>query len=365
VSTSIPGKVQTVLGSVPAEAVGVTLPHEHLLVDLTAPYFSERADVASNKIARSKFTVEMREQVIEDCNSNLDNLRLDDEETAADELRTFGETGGNTIVELTSTDIGRDPHGLRRLARRTGLNIVMGCGYYIDRSQPATVRARTEEDIAEEMVEDLLTGAAGTKVRAGIIGEIGVDTLSEQERKVLRAAVRAQHATGASINVHVEFIMGGREAGLWAHHVLEEAGADLTRVVFSHQDSSGEDRGYQNLLLRDGIVLEYDGFGYEMKTKAYGGLTYPTDDDRIESIQALLSDGWQNQLLISTDICMKFLLRSFGGHGYGHILQSVVPRMRRAGIEEDALQAMLVETPRRLLAQPDRSSPELQGAVAS
>ena len=153
--------------------------------------------------------------------------------------------------------------------------------------------------------------------------------------------------------------MGGRDAGLWACDVLEDAGADLTRVIFSHQDSSHEDRDYQETLLEHGIVLEYDGFGYEMQTEAYGGLTYPTDDQRIEAIRSLVAAGWQQQLLISTDICMKFLLRSFGGHGYGHILDSVVPRMRSAGISDEALTAMLIETPRRLLTIPVDLSAQL------
>ena len=66
------------------------------------------------------------------------------------------------------------------------------------------------------MVSDLREGPGGTGVRAGIIGEIGVDALSDQERKVLQASAEAQRQTGAAINVHVEFIMGGAAAGRWA-----------------------------------------------------------------------------------------------------------------------------------------------------
>ncbi len=344
------GEAQTVLGPVPAAAIGITLPHEHLLVDLTTPYFNMPADAMGQHKAAAAFSAELRDAVVADFTCNLDNLRLDSADLATQELQPFVNQDGSTVIELTSADIGRDPRGLQAIARQTGLHIVMGCGYYIDRAQPQTIRASTETDVAEEMVHDLLVGAKGTDVRAGIIGEIGVDGLSDQERKVLRAAVRAQHATGASINIHVEFILGGRKAGLWAFDVLEDAGADLTRVIFSHQDSSDEDRDYQETLLEHGIILEYDGFGYEMQTQAYRGLNYPTDEQRIEALRSLIAAGWQRQLLISTDICMKFLLRSFGGHGYGHILQTVVPKMRRAGVSEDALRAMLIDTPRRLLA---------------
>ena len=163
----------------------------------------------------------------------------------------------------------------------------MGCGYYIDRSQPPSARSASARDLANEMVSDLREGPEGTGVRAGIIGEIGVDALSDQERKVLQASAEAQRQTGAAINVHVEFIMGGAAAGRWARDVLADAGADLSRVIFSHQDSSHADRAYQEELLADGIVIEYDGFGYEMATDAYGGLNYPTDDERVAAIAAL------------------------------------------------------------------------------
>ena len=363
-STIPSSEVQTVLGPVPAAAIGITLPHEHLLVDLTTPYFNMPAVASGQHDATAAFSTELRDSVVADFTCNLDNLRLDSKDLATKELQPFAKQAGNTIVELTSVDIGRDPRGLQAIARQTGLHIVMGCGYYIDRSQPHAIRASTEADVAEEMVNDLLVGAKGTDIRAGIIGEIGVDELSDQEQKVLRAAARAQQATGASINVHVEFILGGRKAGLWAFDVLKDAGADPTRVIFSHQDSSDEDRDYQEMLLEHGIILEYDGFGYEMQTQAHGGLNYPTDDQRIEALRSLIAGGWQRQLLISTDICMKFLLRSFGGHGYGHILQTVVPKMRRAGVSEDALRAMLIDTPRRLLAhQPVITSREGKAVI--
>jgi phosphotriesterase-related protein len=343
--------VQTVLGPVEVEEIGITLPHEHLLVDLVLPYFEPSGHPDVDALA--PFTAAMREPALANFNVFADNLRLDDGDTIVAELEPFTAAGGSTVVELSSVDIGRNPSGLRDISRRAGVHVVMGCGYYIDRSQPPSARAASMDEIAQEMVADLRQGPGDTRVRAGIIGEIGVDALSQQERKILQAAAEAQRQTGAAINVHVEFIMGGAHAGRWSRDVLAEAGADLSRVIFSHQDSSHADRAYQEQLLADGIVIEYDGFGIEMATAAYGGLNYPTDDERVAALATLVDAGWENQLLVSTDICMKVLLSSFGGHGYGHVLDSVVPKMRRAGIGESAIQAILVDTPRRLLALPN------------
>lgn len=340
----------TVLGPIVPEEVGICLPHEHLLVDCSGAYFRAPDDPSLRARALEPFTAERRDEVIADFTSCLDNLRLTDTQTAAEELQPFAAAGGQTVVELTSAGIGRDPLGLRRISQLTGIHIVAGCGYYIGDSHPPRLDSFSEEELADEMAADVLVGIAGTGVKAGIIGEIGFQSFAENERRVLRAAAIAQRRSGASVNVHVEFILSGRQGSLAAVEILEEAGADLTRVILSHQDSSGNDPGYQELVLGKGVVLSYDGFGYEMTTGALGGLTYPTDAERIESLRRLVERGWADQLLISTDICMKFLLKRYGGHGYAHVLTSVVPAMRRAGIGEHAISTILVDTPTRLLA---------------
>ena len=343
------GLVQTVLGPIDPGNLGITLPHEHLLVDLIRPYFSEPEDEEGRREAHQPYTLAKRDEIVTDCNRNADNLRLDDPRLAVEELEAFKSLGGRTVVELTSVDIGRHPAGLRTIAETLGLNVVMGCGYYISKSHPADLDSRSLGDLADEMERDIIEGANGTGIKAGIIGELGVDSLCENERKVLRAGAQAQRRTGAAINVHVEFIHNGASAGLAAVEELEKAGADLERVVLSHQDSSDADPEYQRTVLRKGVVLEYDGFGYEMETAAYGGVRYPTDAERIAGIVRLVEGGWERQLLISTDICMKFLLRRYGGHGYGHILETIVPLMRAAGLADETINHILVGTPRRLL----------------
>ena len=42
----------------------------------------------------------------------------------------FRRRGGSTLVDLTLDGVGRDPERLRRLATRTGVQLVMGCGWY-------------------------------------------------------------------------------------------------------------------------------------------------------------------------------------------------------------------------------------------
>ena len=161
--------------------------------------------------------------------ASLDDCRLDDENTAIEEMAFFKRAGGGTLVDVTSIGIGRDPRALARVARATGLNIVMGCSYYVEENHPPErgVEAKSEDAIVDEIVEDIFEGAEGTGIGAGIIGEVGCSwPLTATERKVLRASGRAQRITGAALTVHP-----GRhpEAPGEIVEVLRGAGADLSR----------------------------------------------------------------------------------------------------------------------------------------
>ena len=137
----------------------------------------------------------------------------------------YKQFGGDTIVDATSLGIGRDPVGLARISRATGVNVIMGGSHYVDQAHPEDMGERAEEEIFEKIVEDVTVGVDGTGIKCGIIGEVGCTwPLTDNERKVLRASARAQQATGAPILIHP-----GRDevAPLEIVEVLSEAGADL------------------------------------------------------------------------------------------------------------------------------------------
>lgn len=340
--------IQTVLGPIPPQEAGITLPHEHLLCDLTL-YMEEPSDREAEEWAARTFTVDNRWRVISNCNTNRDNLLLDDPSLIVEELRPFTAAGGRTLVDLTSRGLDPRPETVARIARESRLNVVLGAGYYIGESHPPEMADLSEEDIAGEIVTHVTEGFGETGIRAGIIGEIGFQNGTSAEEKSLRGAALAQLATGAPLNVHVPYGPGREDLCRRAGDILHETGADLSRVVLSHQDLSYLDHEYQDRVLSRGVTLEMDCFGLEMTTDAYGGWDFPTDRDRIAGVASLVERGWADQVLISTDMCMKFQLRAYGGHGFGHILDTVVPRMRKAGIPDAALDRILVENTRRLL----------------
>lgn len=344
------GSVRTVLGDVASSALGMTLTHEHLLI--TFGRWRGGTGIArmdsDDPRARQPITLETVGWVRRYWANHPDNSRLDDESLAVDELRLFKEAGGGAVVDATNPDLKRDPEALVRISRATGVQIVMGAGHYIDEHHPLDIDARTEDTLVEEIVGDVTRGCDGTSVRAGIIGEIGCSApMTANERKSLRAAARAQRATGAARLVHP-----GRAvtAPLEAMQVVIEAGGDPQRTVMSHIDRTLFDQEDMIALARTGCCLEFDLFGQESSFYPLSPIDMPNDATRIDHLRRLIAEGFGDRLVIAHDICRKTSLVHYGGDGYAHIPQNVVPIMRRKGMTEAQIEAILVHNPARVLA---------------
>ena len=347
------GMAQTVLGPVDARELGVVLPHEHLFCDLSC-YMSEPSDPAERKLAHQEIGLDNLWFARHNLFSNEDNLVLDSEELAVKEAAFFKEAGGGTIVDVSPIGIGRYPRGLVNVAMATGLHVIMGTSYYVANSRtPEMVRSpKTEDDIAEEFIEEIGNGVDGTGIKPGIIGEIGCSwPLEEVERRALRAAGIAQQVTGAAVSLHP-----GAYEGAPLEHVrlLREVGADTNRVILGHMTRTlpPDARMARAQLAETGCYLEYDWFGREGDLPVSLASQYDRVNDvsRIHQIVQLVEDGYLERILISHDICFKVMLRSYGGGGYGYILKFAVPEMLRTGMTEEQIHTITVENPRRALA---------------
>ncbi len=105
-------------------------------------------------------------------------------EVITEEIAKLREAGGRAVVELTCGGLKPNPEGLAEIARKTDMQIIMGCGYYVEEYQNAEAFARSIDDFAAEMTGQVLDGAWGTDIRAGIIGEIGCQSpWTDQEKK--------------------------------------------------------------------------------------------------------------------------------------------------------------------------------------
>ena len=347
------GKIQTVLGLIAPEGLGNTMMHEHLIIDITAwvkNTFGEPTDDVEWAMLTRPVSMDILWWLRYHPFQNFDDCQLLDEKTAIDEVLMYKNVGGNSIVDPTVLGLARDPLALSRISRATGINIIMGTGYYVEPSYPrnANISGKSEEEIAEEFVKDIFEGVGYTGVRAGIIDELGcTHPMTENEKKVLRAGAIAQRKTGAAIGVHP-----GRHEDDFMEvvRILDKAGADLNRTVICHLDRSVRTFKTRLAVAKAGCYLEYDVFGREGYYPPRFQITdIPNDATRIDELKELADKGYQNRLLLSQDVCNKTALCKYGGWGYGHILREAVPVMRIKGVPEDLINKMLVENPKRIL----------------
>jgi len=342
------GKAQTVLGLIESEKIGITLPHEHLLLDLSTRFVLPDDRVTTKAMAEMPVSMENLGWLRCNWYHNIDNLRLDNIGLAIKEVERFRNEGGSTIVDQTNNGLGRDPQAIARISRATGVNVIMGSGYYVSSSPIGPeLKAKSVEQLGEEIAKDIFEGVDG--ICAGIIGEIGADSwpLCEEEKKSLKAASLAQKATGASINVHT-----GRRAE--SHplilEILEKAGANLNRVILSHLDRDTYPMEKLVELAKTGCCLEFDLFGTEgYHPQRYENIDTPNDAERINRISELVDKGFLNQILISHDTHIKIGLAAYGGHGYDHILRNVLPWMLEKGFSKENIDTIIKRNPKRLL----------------
>ena len=342
------GKVQTVLGAIDANDLGITLPHEHLLCDASFT-FIEPGMVSQKALAYAPISIENLEWLKRNQIKSLDNLRLLDEELAIAELNRFKKEGGGTVVDMGNIGLGRDPAGLARISRATGVNIIMGAGYYVGSSHPPELAGKTEDDIADEIVHDITVGVGDTEIKAGVLGEIGCSyPLKDTEVKVLGAVARAQEMTGAPVNIHPG---GSQTSPIEIVELLRDDGGDIDRTVMSHVGNRhGNDVDLTLELAGTGCFIEYDSFGnaqnpIKLPNKIMYGLS---DWERLGCIKHLIDHGYLHQILISHDVFNKTDLRHYGGFGYDHILTTVVPLMRMRGITDEQIEVILVKNPKHM-----------------
>jgi len=347
--------VITVTGAIQKEALGVTLPHEHLFVD------SRWACLSSEEItqaALSESKVDITNIGVLRRNPYLvkDNSLMDDPDLAASEVLEFKKAGGKTIVDLSSVGTGRSPAALRSISNLTGLNIVMGCGYYTRYSLPRATVDESESSLTKALVHEIQSGVGLTGIRPGAIGEIGVGpAIEEWERKSLKISAEAHRETGLPIFVHIQAVplvpgFTGRQCGVEVIDLLESFGVDPQRVVICHTDARIDLRYIKDLLKR-GVYAEFDHFGEEFYVESADFLM-SRDYDRVLAMKELIDDGYADRLLMSQDTCFKTDLVAFGGWGYAHILNNIVPIMLRWGISKESVQTIMVENPQRILDVP-------------
>ena len=338
------GKVQTVTGPIEPEELGVTLIHEHLYFDLTC-YYQEPDDEKGKRLTNEELTLSTLFWVKQNTMSSRPNLRSYDDDIIASEVKIYQDLGGRSIVDCTINGIKPNPAGLKRISERTGAHVIAGSGYYIYLSHPPDMDSKSTEDIEEEIVQNVTEGI--DRVRCGLIGELGASwPLHPDEEKTFRAGARAHLRTGAPISIHPGH---DHDSPLSLIELMKGEGVDPSRIIMSHIETRYRERRDSYKRLADtGCMLGFDTFGRDVYFASLGR-QHPPDDLRVDIIAGLVADGYASSVTVAQDCCFQCDLVHYGGHGYGHILENIVPRLKNKGVSDEAIQQILVENPKRVL----------------
>lgn len=337
--------VRTVLGPIDPDDLGVTTMHEHLWMDsrpLLAVHGYRSSEVGTWDAAAAA-------EARWNPGSHPDNYQLTDVSAAVEELAPFVRAGGRSIVELTPPTLGRHPVRVREISERAGVHVVLGTGHYLEAVHDPWVATTDESTIAARLLDEIRDGIGSSGIRPGVIGEIGTsDPVSLAERRVLRAVAMAAMTSGLAISVHLH------PWGFEGPVVLDElmgAGADPERVVLGHVNTAVDRPDDLRTLLDRGATLGFDLFGFDHSLLGLGRWP-PSDRDVAMAVASLVRDGYAARVVLGQDVGVRTRLRRWGGWGYAHLLEHVVPLLGELGVDRDDVRTMLVANPARLLAVP-------------
>lgn len=319
-------KVNTVLGEISANELGVTLMHEHLIFAylgwdcdaLAPPYDREAAATA-----------------------------------CVEALKEAKGYGLKTLVDATATDMGRDVELQKMVSDRLGINVICATGFYTEKFGRAgyfKFRSQTYDittELCETLVKEITQGVGNTGVKAGVIKvATGHARISSYEEKVLKAAARAQKETGVPIITHTEAgTMGQEQADL-----LISEGADPNRLVIGHMCGNA-DLKYHLSVLEKGVNIAFDRLGID--------ILFP-DKLRKACLIALIGIGYVDRILLSQDCWAYWLGRPYefsdaakpflANWSYVHVFNNIIPALKEAGISQDKINTLMVENPRRIFS---------------
>lgn len=321
-------KINTVLGPIEPESLGLTLPHEHIVAaypgwecdPLAKPYNSEK--------------------ILGACLKNLEPVK---------------QYGVRAIIDATPVDLSRNVDIMKEVSEKLQIHIVCATGRYTENEGKWIYFKRRasfkigdiQTEVYEGFMQEINSGIGQTGVKPGVIKvATGLNRIAPCEDATLRAAARASRETGIPITTHTEDgTMGPEQAD-----ILIGEGAAPQKIVIGHMCGNAS-LAYQLDVLRRGVYIAFDRFGIEMVMP---------DQTRIATLIGLLEKGYANRILISQD-CMAAVYgrggrmpmeeaMKFKNWSFTNIFTHILPALKKAGISDEQIKTMMVENPRRFLS---------------
>ena len=310
------GIIRTVCGDIDSSELGFTMAHEHI--------FMHKGRVNGPETEWSLWRWEEQKAICEE----------------------FVAAGGQAIAEATPRYWdGRDPAGMRAISEATGLKVIactgtLGSGAWDEKAGKLgdlteQLKNKTVEDIADFYVKEIEEGMDGTNIKAGWIkGYSSYMYITPGNEKCLRAAAQASLRTGAPVHNHTT----NGTFGIEQAEICQSEGLPLDHLCIAHIDRD-PDYGYHKALLEMGCYLIYDGPG---KAK------YWPDSMRIEILEKLVADGFEEKIMLSNDMGKKTHHKVYGyGPGWCWIKERFLPRLLEEGFSQSTIDNFMIHNPAR------------------
>jgi len=289
-----------------------------------------------------------------------DNLVIDNIDTAIEEISHFKRNLGESLVDLSTLGVGRNILGLKTVSEKTGVNIIAATGFYRVASHPLWVKDHSISTLSDSMMSEITEGIGSTKIKAGIIKCASSSGLFDpQEERVLKAAAQTQRETGIAVTLHPSLYLNNKPSMLLVEKCLDvyaKEGGDLTKFVLSHsQGILSNTKLYAKnckTLFEAGITLcfEFGSIFYDGNSLLTpNGIPTINEQKKIRAVVELCRMGYDKQIMISQDVYLKIMLKKYGGYGYSHIVETIVPILKNLDITKNQLKNILINNPKRIL----------------
>ncbi len=312
--------VQTVLGSRPADALGKTLIHEHVLIGYPGWFMDNRMPrfVRQEALAR-----------------------------VVDAFQMLHAHGVRTVVDPCPMDLGRDVTFIAEVAQRSGVNLVCAVGGYFEaQGIPFTFSHLDIDTITEIYVREIEDGVGGSGIRPGIVKvATGDGSVSDYERKLLTAGARAAKLTGVPVLSHTENCSCGHDQ----IDIVTGEGLAPHRLLVGHS-CGRDDHPYQKSLAERGAYVGFDRFGIEV---------FNSDENRMKNLKQLIDSGHRDRVMVSHDTVNCWLggVPNVGDPAQvkqilpnwtlTHLFERIFPALRDMGVSQADLDHIIADNPRR------------------
>jgi len=362
-------EIMTVLGPIEPKGLGLASMHEHILYDGSVykkRFFDlfpsqEQLPVQEDDPVTLENIYHHRQNFL----LSWDGVSMHEKDVMSEELTDFKKSGGSAMIDVSVPGLRSDLPAIKELSKNSGIHVIATTGLYSEDSWPDRFQSMSIKDYEQYMTHEIENGIENTDIKAGHIKVAIEGGPTEQEIKLLKAAVHVSNETGLALSIHLGVMLTLDQIRRIVSIALEE-GIDPGRTIMCHMQNSIACMDLKKLvqdpksreltldfnkeIMDQGFIAGHDCFGHDYKMVLMGWLG-STEWQNLAAVYELCQQGYADRITLATDTYLKILTRRYGGGGYCHLTTSVLPLLKEVGVKKSHIEMMTIKNPARILAK--------------